>query len=159
MKNSRCQYLCRRLILGVFVFAGCAAEEPADVPEYTGEPAKQEVADSARVDSGQQASSELDSFEPMADEPQMTRVEEVVAPQVQFSPRGRYLLQVGAYKNQRSAERDVVLLQERGYPAQMVPSNGVYRVRIGFFKTVSDAETLGRLLKQELGLESWVDNR
>ena len=76
-----------------------------------------------------------------------------------YTPGGRYLLQVGAYKNRPSADRMAADLRDMGYPAQVVPGEGTFRVRIGFFRGVSEAEAVGRRLKQDLGVEYWIDNR
>ena len=76
-----------------------------------------------------------------------------------YTPGGRYLLQVGAYKNRPSADRMATDLRDMGYPAQVVPGEETFRVRIGFFRGVSEAEAVGRRLKRDLGLEYWIDNR
>ena len=76
-----------------------------------------------------------------------------------YSPTGRFLLQVGAYRNRSGAEQVASDLKRMGYPAQVISAKQIFRVRIGFFEDVSEAEAVGRLLKQGLGLDYWVTNR
>ena len=81
------------------------------------------------------------------------------AGRISFSAHGRYLIQVGAYQDRVKAERLAEDLRLMGYPGGVVPGDGVYRVRIGFFEKVSEAEELGERLTKELGLSFWVDKR
>ncbi len=148
----------------VAVLMGCGGGEEA--PE-TSEPPPQEpvvaeqqevsgeVADSVRgaVDSLQAAVGQREA--PVRAPP----VKESHPRRVVFTPGGRYLLQVGAYKNRSAADRAKADLRQMGYPAQAVPGRGVFRVRIGFFQKASEAESLGVRLKRDLGLEYWVANR
>jgi len=76
-----------------------------------------------------------------------------------YSPTGRFLLQVGAYRNRSGAEQVASDLKRMGYPAQVISAKEIFRVRIGFFEDISEADAAGRLLKQGLGLDYWVTNR
>lgn len=138
--------------------AGCGGGEEADSPPEGAQEALEAVApDSAGPDTAAVSIQSAPAESAMAVEvapPAPQEREEVV-----FSARGRYLLQVGAYRNRASAEAVGKKLRARGYPAQVVPSGEVFRVRIGFFGTVAEAKALGERLKADMGLAYWVDNR
>jgi len=76
-----------------------------------------------------------------------------------LSPSGRYILQVGAYRNRKSADEAANDLRLMGYPAQVIVVESMFRVRIGFFERVTDAKTMGKLLHSKMGIQYWVDNR
>lgn len=71
--------------------------------------------------------------------------------------KGSYLLQIAAYTNNEEADQQRARLAMQGYEAQISPHevNGVqyYRVRLGPFTKVAEAETLRKKL-QTLKIES-----
>lgn len=68
-------------------------------------------------------------------------------------------MQVGAYRNRKSADEAANDLRLMGYPAQVIVVESMFRVRIGFFERVTDAKTMGKLLHSKMGIQYWVDNR
>ena len=146
------------ILIFCLVFAlGCGGEEEPSSgveqgPEMVSENLQHVQTDSLRQDSLHIAPSP-DISEQVSVERPVVRQDPV------FDPGGRYLIQVGAYQNEASARRIMEDLKKMRYPAQVVAEKGVFRVRIGFFKGISEAEALGKRLQQELGLDYWVVNR
>ena len=143
------------------VFMGCGGGEEALETSSVESPPQEpvvaeqhavgaEVADSVR--------SAVDSLQAVVGQREVSVTPSPVK-KVVYAPRGRYLLQVGAYKNRSAADRAGMNLRQMGYPAQVVLGRGVFRVRIGFFQKSSEAESLGVRFKRDLGLEYWVANR
>ena len=80
---------------------------------------------------------------------------------VVFDPDGAYTAQIGGYRNAQKASRLVRELNNAGYPAYAIarPSNREMRVRIGYFKTQSDAARFGAIFQADHDMEYWVDKR
>ena len=80
---------------------------------------------------------------------------------VVFDDEGEYTVQIGIY-DAKEATHIVGELSREGYPAYAIPgpdaSKGV-RVRIGYFKTETDAQRFGAIFKEDRGGEFWVDRR
>lgn len=84
-----------------------------------------------------------------------------------FSDRGRYVVQVSVFKSRRQAARLMEKLAENGFPAYVAEVEnptpelpGTYhRVRIGRFRTVSDAKAFGENTLASMGYGFWVDNK
>ncbi|MCZ6632017.1 MAG: SPOR domain-containing protein [bacterium] len=146
----------RILIFGLVFLMGCGAQEEATdnteqaLEQMIAQSQKTASADSVQKDSVQSSAS-LGVLEPEEDP--------VVRERPTFDPVGKYLLQVGAYQQEAAAKRVMEDLRKMRYPAQVVQGKGVFRVRIGFFSSVSDAKAVGKRLQEELGLEYWVANR
>lgn len=89
------------------------------------------------------------------------------AEQAGFSETGRYVVQVAIFKSKRQAANLVEKLANSGYPAYVaevenpVPDlYGTYhRVRIGRFRTVTEARTFGDNTLKPNGYDFWVDNK
>ena len=79
---------------------------------------------------------------------------------------GEYVIQVGIQPSKKSAESLVQKLSEKGVKAyySSVENPGelegtYYRVRVGFFASINDAQNFGRSVLETNGLPWWVDNR
>ncbi|MEE0877066.1 MAG: SPOR domain-containing protein, partial [Fibrobacteraceae bacterium] len=77
-----------------------------------------------------------------------------------------YVIQVGIQPSKKSAESLVQKLSEKGVKAyySSVENPGelegtYYRVRVGFFATINDAQNFGRSVLETNGFPWWVDNR
>ena len=145
------------VLLVAWIMVACSekTETPPDDPELT-------VSESiATADSLGVAASETSSVAAtgMVDSSSESMAGRNPPPRINFSPTGRYILQVGAYRNRESADQAAMDLKLMGYPAQVVSVGAVFRVRIGFFERVSDARALGERLSSQVGLKYWVDNR
>lgn len=151
----------------VSVWSGCGGKEQAAPPLEETEPQVEEVeAESLATGAIEGAQDDLakPGIEKSRGQEPATASEPdgEVSPkseQISFSAHGRYLIQVAAYQDRARAERLAGDLRLMGYPSGVVPGEGIYRVRIGFFEEVSEAEVLGERLKKELGLSFWVDKR
>ena len=146
------------VLLVAWIMAACSekTETPPDDPELTVSERVDSPADSLGV-----AASETSSVAAtgMAGSSSESMAGRNPPPRINFSPTGRYILQVGAYRNRESADQAAMDLKLMGYPAQVVSVGAVFRVRIGFFERVSDARALGERLSSQVGLKYWVDNR
>jgi len=86
---------------------------------------------------------------------------------VNFSPNGRYVVQITTVVSPDLASQTAKKLEKQGYPAYVAkvenPTTGLigtyYRVRIGGFDNVSDAKYFGDDILKPLGYEYWVDNK
>jgi hypothetical protein len=84
-----------------------------------------------------------------------------------FSDRGRYVVQVSVFKSRRQAAQLMEKLAENGFPAYVAEVEsptpdlpGTYhRVRVGKFKTISDAKAFGDNTLATMGYGYWVDNK
>lgn len=152
----------RILIFGLVFLIGCGGQEDATdkmeqaLEQMIAQSQKTASADSVQKDSVQSSAS-LGALEP--DASVVPPEDTVVRERPTFDPGGKYLVQVGAYQQKASARRVMEDLRKMKYPAQVVQGDGVFRVRIGFFSSVSDARAVGKRLQEELGLEYWVVNR
>ncbi len=77
---------------------------------------------------------------------------------------GRYVVQVGSFKDQAVARIQADKMEQYGYRAWVesadVPGKGrYYRVRVGGFEDVADAGRVAQSLSEKLGVSCWVDNR
>lgn len=79
---------------------------------------------------------------------------------------GEYVIQVGIQPSKKSAESLVQKLSEKGVKAyySSVENPGelegtYYRVRVGFFASINDAQNFGRSVLETNGFPWWVDNR
>lgn len=81
-------------------------------------------------------------------------------PMPKIDPNGRYTVQIGAFQNQKEAEKLVSSLKSKGYPAfikqvETPDKKTWYRVRVGTFATRPDAVVYGNKLKdQAAGVKS-----
>jgi len=90
-----------------------------------------------------------------------------VSRDVNFSPNGRYVVQITTVVSPDLASQTAKRLEKNGYPAYVAkvenPTTGLigtyYRVRIGGFDNVSDAKYFGDDILRPLGYEYWVDNK
>ena len=83
------------------------------------------------------------------------------ASSVEYDPEGEFTVQVAVYPDARLAAERVLELDDLGYPAYAIAGvEGVgVRVRIGYFKTRSNALRFGSIFSQDTGSEFWVDRR
>lgn len=80
---------------------------------------------------------------------------------------GRYVVQVSVFKSARKAGRLVETLAGQGYPAYVAevqdPTPDMpgtwHRVRVGTFRTLSDARSFGDNTLRPMGYDFWVDNK
>jgi cell division septation protein DedD len=80
---------------------------------------------------------------------------------VYYDPKGDFTVQIGLYSDAKAARDMAKKLSAEGYPAYAVPNpdkKGI-RVRIGYFKTRSDARRFGLIFKQDRDMDFWVDQR
>ena len=100
---------------------------------------------------------------PAQKETTQVEVEKKAVPEktIPYDREGRFTVQVCSYKNRDLAEQLVQQLESKGYPAYMEAKERTknFRVRIGYFKTVEDADRFGAHFKRREGLDYWVDNR
>ena len=80
---------------------------------------------------------------------------------VKYDPTGEYTVQVGGYRDEAKANALVRELIGAGYPAYAIarPGSREVRVRIGYFKTQTDAEYFGKRFRADRTMEYWVDKR
>ncbi len=84
----------------------------------------------------------------------------------EFSESGRYAVQISASRFERASQRLVDKLKEQNVPAYLAevenPTSDLigtyYRVRVGYFTTVSAAKDYGSTLAG-MGYDWWADNR
>lgn len=78
-----------------------------------------------------------------------------------YEPDGEFTVQIGLYENARMAAKIVSDLSSSGYPAYAIanPRSKGVRVRIGYFATREEADRFGKLLKEDRGVEYWIDRR
>ncbi|MCL2844230.1 MAG: SPOR domain-containing protein [Chitinivibrionia bacterium] len=84
-----------------------------------------------------------------------------------FSPTGRYVVQVSTVANPDLANSIAQRFERMGYPAYVArvenPTTSLigtfFRVRIGGFARVSEANNFGETVLRPLGYDFWVDNR
>ncbi len=84
-----------------------------------------------------------------------------------FSGSGRIVVQVSIFKSKREAAALVGKLASAGYPAYVaevenpVPSmpGTWHRVRVGTFKTISEAKAFGENTLVGMGYQYWIDNK
>ena len=79
---------------------------------------------------------------------------------------GPFVVQVGAWRSEDKAQGFVNKWAERNYPSSYVVSTGDslsgdiwFRVRVGYFKSVSEAKLFGEELSAELNSGYWVANK
>lgn len=85
----------------------------------------------------------------------------------EISESGRYVLQVSTIKSRVFADEIAAKLNEKGFPAYIAEVNDptpqlpgkYYRVRIGYFQTVSAARNYGESVLNPAGYDYWVDNK
>lgn len=98
---------------------------------------------------------EEDSEEPGTSEPE---IPELVPPRP--AQAGKYFLQIGAYRDASVLKRWISRLSSRGYAAVVDSSDyalsGLYRLRLGPYRTRYEAEEASRKLKTAEGLETMV---
>ncbi len=82
-----------------------------------------------------------------------------------FDEDGKYIVQVGAWRSQEKADAFVNNWVSRNYPRVYVAQTGSeltgniwFRVRIGNFSTMMDAESFGAMLAKEINSSYWVIN-
>ena len=80
---------------------------------------------------------------------------------IMYEPEGEFTVQIGLYENAQIAGKIVSELSSAGYPAYAIanPGSKGVRVRIGYFGSRPEAQRFGRLLKQDRGLDYWIDRR
>ena len=76
------------------------------------------------------------------------------------APAGRFAVQVGAFSENRSAERLADTLRRKGFDVYVTPGaqagESRWRVRVGPMHTREDAERAAARLKTEEKLPTWV---
>lgn len=102
------------------------------------------------------------STPPAIERPNPQRVRE--EPNSQPAASGEWVLNVGSFSSRANADRRVEELARKGVDAHVqVASTGdgstVYRVRVGYFGSSSDAKTHGAWLKSSQDLDSWASRR
>ncbi len=80
------------------------------------------------------------------------------------SDTAAFVVQVGSYKDERIARIQIERMKKHGYSAWVesadIPGKGrYYRLRIGGFEILADAERVAKSMSAVLGNECWVDNR
>ncbi|MDG5815838.1 SPOR domain-containing protein [Chitinispirillales bacterium ANBcel5] len=85
----------------------------------------------------------------------------------EFVENGRYVVQLTTVQSNTNAENLSAELNSKGYPAYVVEVNNpapnlhgtYYRVRIGGFRGISQAQSFGNNFLKPDGYDFWVDNR
>jgi len=89
-----------------------------------------------------------------------TEEKEISRPKKEFSKRTIYTVQVASYKKREEAQKMVTMLRKKGYPVYMVPAmvGGVvhYRVRIGEFKSASEAEKMKEKIERVEKMKAFI---
>lgn len=80
---------------------------------------------------------------------------------IKYEPEGNFTVQIGLYENAKIARKIVKELSSAGYPAYAIanPGSKGVRVRIGYFGSRREAERFGSILKEDRGLDYWIDRR
>ena len=98
-----------------------------------------------------------------AEQPQLAMVEEPKEPTItaEKPPIGRYTINVASFKTRMRAERLMSKLKDKGYDAFVaeaaVPQRGTwYRVSVGRFSSVGEAQAYAQTLKEKEGLDFFV---
>jgi DedD protein len=104
---------------------------------------------------------QLPARKPAVSQPETGKGGVVVLP---TSDAGSFVVQVGSYRDERVAQAQIIKMKTYGYDAWVetadIPGKGrYYRVRVGGFQTMADAERVAKSLSAALGAECWVDNR
>jgi len=89
------------------------------------------------------------------------------ADQDNFSPNGRYVLQISTVVSQSFAERLKTKLNGAGYPAYVAEvqnptpslSGTYYRIRIGAFASIAAARSFAENNLKSAGYDYWIDNK
>ena len=119
---------CKVALVFCGVFLGCS-EEGSGPPEDSGGTAASEKV-SAPADSVTILPSETDTVttsQSVVDSSSLIVGGESPTRHTNFSPTGRYILQVGAYRNRVSADDAAADLKLMGYPAQVVAVGAMFR--------------------------------
>lgn len=130
------------------------------------------AAEQARLDSLRQIEEQRIAEFMQAREDSLARVaeqeqaeEQSSGSQFSFAEDGDYAVQVGAFRSEEKANSYQNQLQERDFPNVYTVKVGNeetgdiwFRLRVGYFASKSDAETLGKELARELNTGYWVSN-
>ena len=135
-------------------------------PETAAQPSGEEAPTPAPVKTAQaiEASSPGRTVPPPSKPQAETRAAQRESGAVRVSEAGRFVVQVGSFKDERIARVQADKMDRYGYQAWVesadVPGKGrYYRVRVGGFETVTDAQRAAESLSRQLGVGCWVDNR
>lgn len=142
-------------------FIGCSEEEaPAELP-MPSVPATEAPSVAPASEPQTVTEPELRPIEPVAP----ASISEPVTAGLMNST-GNYVIQVGIQPSKKGANRIANKLSESGiesYLAQVENPGELegtyYRVRIGYFSTVTDAKTYAKNTLEPMGLAWWVDSR
>jgi cell division protein FtsN len=119
---------------------GKIKDDTIDMPARKEKPAQSKTADLTSKQKG--------------DSPSAPSLENSTSKQIKPQKGGTLAVQVASTKDPASANQMVAQLQNKGYPAfsmkAEIPEKGTwYRVRIGYFNSKADAESVQRQLLQE----------
>ena len=80
---------------------------------------------------------------------------------MEYDPEGEYTVQIAVFREARKAGERVLELSRLGYPAYSIarPDGEGVRVRIGYFKTRTDASRFAERFEKDSGSEYWIDRR
>jgi len=155
-------------MLVVAVIAGCTKKKDTNDKEFasstpaTTPAASQDIFDEFyKEDSTATTSSTAPVPEP---EPEPVRS---MAPAPEFSPNGRFCVQVSTVASRTLADEVAAQLESKGYPSYIAEVNNptpslpgtYYRIRIGGFTGISAAKSFGDNSLVPDGYDYWVDNR
>lgn len=154
---------CTAFFCGVALVACSSEEEPA--VEVAPSPAPKAVEQPAPAQEVQPAADEDPALQPMV-APAQEAAPAVPAAPVAQSESGSYVLQVGIQPSKKGANNIIAKLAEKGVTAYIseVENPGelegtYYRVRVGYFATIHDAQAFGKNVLESAGFPWWVDNR
>lgn len=152
--------------LSIFLF-GCS-EEKELVPEISTPKAKPAKVVEPPKDEDPELQPMTSNTEKASEQAKEVKAETKTAPvqAINQADDGEYVIQVGIQPSKKSAESLVQKLSEKGVKAyySSVENPGelegtYYRVRVGFFTTINDAQNFGRSVLETNGFPWWVDNR
>jgi cell division septation protein DedD len=153
------------VLVGVLtLFAGCSKdEEVADLEREVKEAESKDYLADTTAEAGVQALVDTVSREQYALTPEETPEERAAE---QYMPRhpgtGGFTVQIAAGSNPEYAKYMADKFTGRGYDAFVTEAvvEGVtfYRVRIGTFETIAEAEQTGMMLQDRYSVSFWIDN-
>lgn len=155
--------VCSAILCGMALVACSSEEEPAvevaPAPKVVNQPASVPAAEVKPV------ADEDPMLQPMV-APAQEQVSAAPATPVAQSESGSYVLQVGIQPSKKGANNVIAKLAEKGVTAYLseVENPGelegtYYRVRVGYFATIHDAQAFGKNVLEPAGFPWWVDNR
>ena len=72
-------------------------------------------------------------------------------------PIGIYTIQFSAKESKKDAEKDKIMLRNKGFTnITIIPHGKYHRVRLNGFKTIGDANLISKKIKEKMGVKVWI---